>query len=381
MSIKPTVIKRAWDRWQRSHRQVAIGAVLLLLVSIGLLYLILTGRLRGYQSPVVVASTEGTTTTIPFVPRRLDGMLVPTGEEAFAPRAVMIENHPDARPLSGLSKAQVVIEAPVEGGITRFMAFFDATTTVAEVGPVRSARPYFVEWAKAWNAVYFHVGGSPDALDLIKSYGLAYFTNVNEMRAGQYFWHDGTRFMPHNTYTSHEVMSRAAEDALEMRKLVQSNLTLDVSTMPIAWHFQDAATTSNRGDVLTVRVPYGGNYNVTWKFDREAGTYKRFQSGVLQIERDGATVETENIVVMRTDEKVLDAVGRLQIRTIGSGDALLYRDGNKYTMRWRRSPGEPIKFVGIDGAEFLLTRGRTWIEVTTDDRVFAGLTVTTPTTK
>ncbi|MDP3794018.1 MAG: DUF3048 C-terminal domain-containing protein, partial [Candidatus Uhrbacteria bacterium] len=66
-------------------------------------------------------------------------------------------------------------------------------------------------------------------------------------------------------------------------------------------------------------------------------------------------------------------VGRLHVRTIGSGDALAYRDGNKYTIRWRRSAGEPIKFESKDGKEFLFNRGRTWIEVTIDDRMFAGL--------
>jgi hypothetical protein len=295
-----------------------------------------------------------------MVARRLDGVLVPASIATLAPHAVMIENHPDARPVSGLSKASIVIEAPVEGGITRYLAFFAASTTLPQIGPVRSARPYYVDWADGWNAPYFHVGGSPDALE--KIVGLSGFVDVNEFAYGDYFWRDNSRYAPHNVYTKKELM-----DSVISKKGAAS------STAPLAWHFQDMASSTNRGEMAGPRIPYGGSFNVRWAYDKERGVYVRSLAGVAQTDRDGSAIEAENILVIKTEQQVLDSTGRLRVRTTGNGDAVGYRDGKKFILRWRRSAGEPIRFEGTDGSEFVFTRGRTWIEVTTDNAIFGGV--------
>lgn len=359
------------ERFKRSRQPIAVGIVLLLAVSGGLFYLILTERIRrpsGPQSVVPDSTATSTTSTVSLMPRRLDGVLVPSGEEALMPRAVMVENMVDARPLSGPAKAQVVIEAPVEGGITRFMLLFDATTTVDEIGPVRSARPYFVEWAQGWRALYAHVGGSPEALTKISN--TPNFANLDEMAHGNSFWRATTRYAPHNTYTRSQLLTEILDSG-----------RLATSTAPVSWHTQDLASSTDRGDVRTISIPYGGSYNVTWKYDRDRGVYARSQAGRVQKDRDGAPVESENVIMIKTDSQVLDNVGRLRVRTVGSGDAFAYRDGKKFALRWQRAAGEPMRFEGNDGTEFLLSRGRTWIEVTTDDRIFAGLEVPSPSVK
>ena len=346
---------------QRFRSEITIGIVLLFIVSALILASVLGGFTRR-GGEVITPQATSTEPTALLVPRRLDGMLVTREEADVAPMAVMIENHPDARPLSGLSKARVVIEAPVEGGIPRFVAFFDATTTIGEIGPVRSARPYFVDWVDGWNASYFHVGGSQEALQKITELGS--FVDVNEFAyGGTVFWRDRRRAAPHNVYTSTELMT-----AILARKGVAT------STMPIAWHFKDAVTSTERGIVNRINVPYGGSYNVTWRFVTSTGEYVRSQNGNgPQVDRDGSVVAAENVIVMKTDARVLDDVGRLRLRTVGSGEALAYRDGEKFIIRWSRAAGESIRFAGTGGNEFLLTRGRTWIEVVTDDRIFAGL--------
>lgn len=335
------------------------GAVLLFSVSAGLFWYVLAGGLR--SAPAIANGDVEPQEIIAqdTLPRLLDGVLVPAGEEAFAPRAVIVENHPDARPVSGLSAASLVIEAPVEGGITRFLAFFDATTTLDEIGPVRSARPYYVEWANGWNASFFHVGGSPDALDLIKS--LDDFVDVNEFAYGNSFRRDSRRSAPHNTYTDRDRM-----DAILERKNATSTLAVE------AWHFIDAVSSTDRGDVDAVSVPYGGSFSVTWAYDGERNTYVRSQAGRPQTDRDGTPIEAENVIVIKTEEQVLDSVGRLRIRTTGSGEAIGYRDGKKFILRWNRSPGKPMRFESNDGSEFLFNRGRSWIHVTTQDPIFGG---------
>ncbi len=359
---EPSFAQSIIERFKRSRLSLTIGAVLLILLSIGLFYLVLTGKTRAPATAQAVTPDQVATSTVTLVPRRLDGVMVPQGQEAYAPFAVMVENHTAARPLSGVASANVAIEAPVEGGITRFLLLFDPTTTTTQVGPVRSARPYYVDWASAWQAAgYFHVGGSPEALDKLHNLGSA-FDNVDEMANGSTFWRSSDRLAPHNAYTSQTLMTEAI-----------TNKGFASSTAVAAWHFQDAATSTKLGNVTTVKIPYGNSYNVTWKYDKDRNVYVRYQAGQPQTDMDGTPVESENVIVIKTDAKVEDSEGRLQLRTIGSGDATAYRDGNKYNLRWSRSADEPIRFEGTDGAEFLLNRGRVWVEVTTDDRIFDGL--------
>lgn len=353
------------EKLKQFRTPIAVGAVLFLLASITLLYFILSDKLR--QTPDAQLPGEETiaTSTETMLPRRLDGVLVPTGQEALRPIAIMVENHTDARPWSGLDQASVVFEAPVEGGITRFMAIFDSTSTINEVGPVRSARPYYVDWAAGYKATYAHVGGSPDALDKIKSFSTSTLFGINEMVNGSSFWRDNRRVAPHNVYTSAELL---------LANMTKKNAT---STMAAkSWSFQNEATTTDRGDHgSSISIPYGGSYNVVWKYDQEQNRYIRQSRNSPVTTRAGKWIEAKNVIVILTDSKVLDDVGRLEVRTVGSGDATMYRDGKLYLIRWKRSPGEPMKFEGRDGSDVLLNRGTTWVEVTTDSRIYAGLGV------
>ena len=341
-----------------------IGVVALLLVCGGVFALILSGRTRRatHASPAATDVFEAATSSAGLVPRHLDGVPVTPELANAAPWAVMIDNQVDARPQSGVSSANVVIESPVEGGITRLMAMFAPTSTLSEVGPIRSARPYFVDWAQGWRAMYAHVGGSPEALDRITSLG-THFNDANEMMNGWAFWRDDARVAPHSTMTNGTRM-----ESLSERKGYVS------TTLASAWHFLDeAASSTTPGTVLRVAVPYGGSYNVVWKFDKEQTIYTRSIGGKKAIDKSGSAVQAKNIIVIKTDAQILDDKGRLRVRTTGSGDAIAYRDGNKFSLRWRRTPGEPIRFETVDGIEYLLRPGTTWIEVTTDDTTFAGL--------
>lgn len=345
---------------KRFRWQFAIGAVLLVVVSFWGLYLVFSGQIQGERK-----DKQDPSITLPnqqeMRERFLDGVMVPAGLDALAPRAVVIENHPDARPLSGVSQASLVIEAPVEGSITRLLAFFAPSTTVMEVGPVRSARPYFVDFADAWNATFFHVGGSPEALEKIQA--MPSFADVNEFAYSRYFWRDEGRHAPHNVYTRESLMDEA------VIKKEQAAAKIDD-----AWHFKDKASSTERGDIKKIAVPFGGSFNVTWNFDSERGVYVRSQGANTQIDRGGANqVEADNVIVIKTEQTVLDSVGRLRIRTTGNGQAIAYRDGKRFALRWNRSAGQPIRFESTDGSEFIFNRGKTWIEVATNDSVFAGL--------
>ncbi len=341
----------------------AVGAFVLIGLSVVLFIVILNGGTRrGSQSP----STQATSTEIDVPmgvlrPRFLDGVLVPQGQEALPVRALMIDNQVDARPWSGISQAQLVIEAPVEGGITRLLAFFDASSTVPMIGPVRSARPYFVDWAQGWQALYGHVGGSDEALQKIRTLGKAFF-DLNEMAYGKFYWRASTRVAPHSTYTKSDFLNEAAI------------LRSATSSVPRVWRFQDAST-STEPTISKIIVGYGGSYSVSWLYSTSTARYTRSQGGKPQRDAEANAVEASNVVVLKTESEVLDSHGRLKVRTVGSGDALIYRNGQKYSARWRRSPGEAIRFESVDGAglDIPLNRGTTWIEVMTEEAMFSAL--------
>ncbi len=348
----------------------AAGAVLLLTICAVIFSFIITGKTRrgdetATSTPVVIESPSPTVT---LVPRKLDGVLVLQGQENLQPRAVMIDNMIDARPQSGIADANVVFEVPAEGGITRFIAIFDASSTVEKIGPVRSARPYFVDWAKSFNAAYFHVGGSPDAIEKLATMGKT-IVNIDEIGRGQYFWRDQSRYAPHNVYTNTDRMSQAV-----------TALGTTGTTITSAWRFKET-TSSTEPTIPGINIPFGGSYNVTWTYQPDSSTYKRTLAKKPHVDADGDVVQASNVIVMKTDSQVLDAKGRLQLRTTGSGDAFVYRDGNRYTARWRRSPNEPLRLETLSGNDVELNRGITWVEVVTDSVAFSGfMPATTSTT-
>lgn len=298
---------------------------------------------------VAVTSTVSVPT---LAPRVLDGVLVPPEEAALPAYAVMIDNQADARPQSALSQASVVFEVPVEGGLTRYMAIFDATSTASEVGPVRSARPYFVEIADGMNAVYGHVGGSDEALDLAKA--LPGFKDINEFYNGGTFWRSNRRSAPHNVYTSIASLRGLAE---------KKTWAVPAET---AWKFLAADATS------TVPIPpksavvdYPAVPTIHWTFDPEIHGYRRFLEKTPQKDADGREVLAANVLVLETDGKTIDDYGRLKVRTTGSGKLTLYRDGDVLNGVWRRAQGEPFRFETDGGTDLRLRPGPIWIQVVT----------------
>lgn len=292
--------------------------------------------------------------TVPVEPkfrRAIDGAPREASGEFLRHYAVMIDNLDEARPQSGMSQASLVIEAPVEGGVTRFLAVFPEDAAVAKIGPVRSARPYYLDWAAEFDALYAHVGGSPEALELLARGGIKDF---NEYSNGDNFWRDKARYAPHNVYTSTEQLRLGHE------RRFPNKLSTGVS----AWAFAEPSVepTETVPDlVIDLSRP---TYKVEWKYDAEQKAYRRYQGGKEQRDADGSPILAKNIAVQFTSVKILDEVGRRQVTTIGSGKAVLARAGRVTTGTWeKQARKERTTFYGVDGDELVFTPGQTWIEV------------------
>jgi hypothetical protein len=298
---------------------------------------------------------QATETAAPEVYRRaIDGM--PLSEGTPQPRyfAVMIDNMVEARPQAGTAGASLVIEAPVEGGITRLLAVFAEDADVKRIGPVRSSRPYYIDWAQELDASYAHVGGSPEALEKLKT---AKVTNLDEYFNGRYFWRDSTRRAPHQVFTSTDLLRKAAA--------TKEEVTSEALAL-VAWEFRDPTPVESRPErAADIVVPFGSaTYDVTWKYDRVAGTYARYQGGSLQKDDSGQEVRANNIAVLFTSVESIDAVDRKRIRTTGEGKAVVIRDGEAVAGTWKKkSASERLNFFDADGKPVAFDAGKTWIEI------------------
>lgn len=273
-------------------------------------------------------------------------------EEAVRPAviAVMIENPVDVRPQSGVDQAFLIYEAPVEGSITRWMALFGADVEAEEIGPVRSARPYYVEWAMAWDAVYAHVGGSPEALQLIRDQGVA---DLDEFFWGSTFWRSKRTSAPHNVFTEMDRL-RTAWDTLMGREVTYADR-----------RFKDPVTEDVRPATQQVTVDFGNAfYDVDWIYDPKTNLYTRSQVGRVSTTRSGAVLRAANIAVVYTDITSIDAQDRKRIRTLGQGEAVLIQDGAIQSVTWKKpTRQEALRFYDAAGEEVAWNPGVTWIEV------------------
>lgn len=275
------------------------------------------------------------------------------------PLAIMIDNHPDARPQSGVALADVVWEIPVEGGLTRNMLIF-RSSEAGEIGPVRSARPYFLRWAREFDAVYAHVGGSEQALRELSDGALG-LDDANEFRYGGTFRRDTRRSAPHNTYTSTEAL-RALADKNEWSPTT------------------DAVDATLRGDLLADGAPASkalvthirNGEEAEFRWDAAIEGYALWRDGRLARDRDGTPIAPRTIVVLKTDlVPVPDprGYGLIGLETIGSGEATVLRNGVAVEGIWKKtSAAEPTQVYGADGAKIPFAPGQVWYAVVAANR-------------
>lgn len=261
---------------------------------------------------------------------------------------VMIDQSVESWPQSGADKAFLVIEAPVEANIPRWLAFFYDGQEVEKIGPVRSARPYFIDWNNGLDGLYAHVGGSDAALKRIASDGTY---DLNQFWNDAYFWRSKNRVAPHNVYISTSLLKNALARAQETKRVQR----------PVygAWTFKND---SPSGQSFGCIVRYASDvYAVRWTYDARTNAYTR---GGLSGESPLLKIAAKNIAVIETSIRILDDVGRREIKTVGEGNAMVFQDGRVISAVWKKpSVSERLQFFNEAGDEVEMNAGTTWIEV------------------
>lgn len=302
------------------------------------------GKKPAEAEKTVVADTKTPEVVKPVVTSNTP---VITGD-FMRPMAIMIENHNQARPQSGLYKADVLYEIPVEGGITRFMGLF--TQMPGLVGPVRSCREYFVDRALEVDALYVHCGGSPMGYAYIAK---SKIRSVDEIKNSPPFFRDKVRKAPHNLYGTGEAIYKYMAKRVDMR----------VNTKPIPLSYGVRGEGGEAvGDYL--RINYHGNYNVVCKY--ENGVYHRYMNNILHLDRETQKpLEASAIVLQTAAMRVVDSVGRQEISFIGSGTAWIFENGQRTKVTWyKAAPREKTVYIDSNGNEYLFAdKGQVWVQV------------------
>lgn len=289
-----------------------------------------------------------------------------TGEECSGagnrPFAVMLAGDPEARPLSGISQADMVIEMPVVvNNITRYLAIYQCVSP-REIGSVRSARGPFIGLAKGYGVVFAHWGGERDALDTLHRGIIENIDALGNPYAA--FWRKKAVPMPHDGFTSYENLFLAAK---KLNYDVQSPLRTfftfkKSSTIPSEWQ-NDSNSSNNLNKIITIGYP--GIFNVSYQYKKERNAYLRFKGGTA--EKDALTndqIYVKNIVVMRAaiyptysqyDNVELDGK---------EGSLITFAGGREIKGIWRKKGfNEPLLFFDLEGKPLEFDRGNIWVQI------------------
>ncbi|MEK3856504.1 DUF3048 domain-containing protein [Cytobacillus sp. FSL H8-0458] len=266
--------------------------------------------------------------------------------------AVMINNHPKARPQSGLNQADVVYEMLAEGDVTRFLAIFQSERPEM-IGPVRSSRDYYIELAKGYDSLYIAHGYSPEAKELLDQ---EYVDNLNGMHYdGTLFKRESFRQAPHNSYISFDNVLKGAKE---------KNYAMEDEPKSLEFLSKEEVKAIQGEKAESAMISYLDNelFNVVYEYDAGLEKYKRYSNGELTADyKSGEPVLLDNIFIAEADHQVVDSAGRRDINLTSGGKGYLLQKGKVAEVQWENIDGRILPV--LNGQQAGLVPGKTWINI------------------
>ncbi len=346
-------------------RTLIIILVILILAAGGILAYKITRDKKNATQEVSEGQSEDNVLTAGISEKKIK---IFNGEDR--PIAVMIDNHNQAWPQAGLNKAYLVYEIIVEGGETRLMAVFKGVN-VDKIGPVRSSRHYFLDYAMENDAIYAHYGWSPMAESDIKSYNINNLNGITESTST--FWRVKDKSAPHNAVTSTEALLKAAK-AKGYKTTSTKKSVLNYTT--------DDVTLEDGQGATSVTIPHSNLQTVKYVYDEENQVYKRYARNKAQTDWDtGNSITTKNIIITMCDNYTLDDSenkGRQGLKNIGTFNGYYITNGKAIKIKCiKEARNTQTKYEDLQGNEIKVNDGNTWINICPTD---AKLEITGPNT-
>ncbi len=297
----------------------------------------------------------------------LTGLEATEAMEGKRPVSVMLNNIHEALPQVGISGADILFECLAEGSITRLLGVFADCSDVGVIGSIRSSRPYYLDFAQMFDAVYVHAGGSEDAYSQIASRRI---DHIDGVRGGGdtlgIYYRDQERLktmnLEHTMMTTGEgIVNTIANN--QYRTELREGYEYPFEFAPYG---QSEKVSDDKA--LHVYLPISGYQQVDYIYDEESKVYYRYQyDGKKHIDGgNGEHLSFTNIIVLFCNTAPYDSYGRLKVTTTGTGDGYLISEGSYKAIKWSRDNIDGnLTLTDVNGENIVINRGKTFINVCT----------------
>ena len=274
------------------------------------------------------------------------------------PIAIMIDNNVGASSHKGLQDAYITYEIIVEGGLSRIMAIYKDRDT-AEIGPVRSSRHYFLDYALESDCIYTHFGWSPFAQRDILALGVK---NLNGLYDSAPFWRDNTYRAPHNVFTSIEKIYAAAKDkGYHIETEDWKLLNYSVKKINLNELYPED---TNIKQANSVRFNFSPTQVRGFTYNAEGEYYLRSMNNAPHT--DATTKEQyhyKNVILIKAANSTLDNEGRQDVDTTGTGEGFYITNGYALPIKWSKEARNTKTTYTYNNEEIKINDGNTMIEI------------------
>lgn len=325
----------------------------------------------GKKDDLEATTTEEVTTTEEastvetrdgMVKNPLTGEWIDASYAGARPIAVMINNLKPAIPQAGIEKADIMYEVLVEGGITRMMGIYTDYSDMDKIGPIRSARHYYVKLADEYDAIYVHVGHSTYAVTELADSGIDHIDGTEGI-GNVFCYRTSDRKAPHNCYASTEGIVKAFEQK-------GFSLTHSDAYANDKFLFYSEDTELSEGTAANkITTAFNGDRKPWFEYNAGDKLYYRFEYGDKQIdETTGNQLTYKNVIIQFAPHSVLDEKKDLQeIKLTGRGDGFYASDGKMIPITWeKQTDKQATKYYTMDGQQLQMNPGKTWITIFKD---------------
>lgn len=294
----------------------------------------------------------------------LTGLPMPLELKGKKPLSIMINDHQKAMPQAGVIDADIIYEAPAEGGINRLMGIFSDYENLSTVGPVRSTRDYYIDFAQNHYAIFIHMGGSPQAYSELK---IRDINSIDFITNSAGYWRDEQRKknkgLEHSAMTNGKLLKKVVD-----AKNFSTDLPADYKSV-----FAFRNDEESQGDIAagSILIPYSDYYTASFMYNTETKQYLRFhqftakEGRIPQVDaNNNEQLSFKNIFIVYVEcgEIAGDDKERLEMKTTGTGTGFYISDGKAIDIGWKKlSHKSPISFTTANGFPLMINKGKSWI--------------------
>lgn len=330
------------------------GLIVILIVVVIILAILVGTKLAGKGEKTNANAEEGNNTS-QVEESKNTGIKTWSGNSRSI--AVMIDNVGEAKPQTGLNDAAIVYEITVEGGLTRLLAVFkDIKDKEETIGPVRSARPVFIDYVLENDSIFVHFGYSKRAEEDIEKLKI---NNVNGLVTDSAFWRTKEKKAPHNVLTNIKKVTEYAE---------KSKYSTTSNQKSVLKYVPEEVELENGQIANTVNLPYTASHKVSFKYNAETKLYERYVNG--KVEKDWLSKETrttKNIIVTLAHNYTTDedaGYGRQEIENIGNLEGYYITNGKAIKITCSKSSrNAQTVYKDANGKEIEVNDGNTYIQI------------------